>query len=136
MPDDAQPHSHFSHTLFHYVYRDAGNFKAHGSVLLSGTLSQKQQAEIKAKMEAKEFFIAEQIGVEALYETLYEYSGGRTREDHVWHCFEGFEEVANEDEIIDMSCWGTANELHRSFKRVRNWNLCLSPHATSIALRA
>src|SRR5688500_2582210 len=32
MQDDSAPH----HCVFDYVYRDAGNWKTHGSVLLSG----------------------------------------------------------------------------------------------------
>lgn len=133
MRDRTEPNGNSPHTLFNYVYRDAGNFKAHGSVLLSGSLSQQQQAEIVARMESQEFFIAEQIGVKPLYEALYAFSVGMTREDHVWHCFEGFEEVCTDDQIEDQTCWGNANELHRRFQNVDSWSLRLSPHWAAAA---
>lgn len=129
MPDDRQSASGQASTLFNYVYRDAGNFKSRGSVLLSGRLSPSERELIQGKMESGEFFIAEQIGVIPLYAALYQYSGGMTDEDHVWHCFEEFQDVCEGDQVAGMGCWGTTEEFAQKFEQVCSWNLTLSPHA-------
>lgn len=129
MPHDTHSVSRQAFTLFNYVYRDAGNFKSRGSVLLSGSFSRSEREKIEGRMESGEFFIAEQIGVTPLYSTLYQYSGGMTDEDHVWHCFEEFQDVCEGDLIDEMSCWGTCERFAQSFEQVGNWNLTLSPHA-------
>jgi hypothetical protein len=121
------------HTLFEYLYRDAGNFKSRGSILLSGRLSPPERSLIESKMEGGEFFIAEQIGIKPLYEALYEFSGGMTQDDHVWHCFEAFHDVGDCDQIDDMECWGTTAEFVKKFARVQNWNLRFSLHAVLIS---
>jgi hypothetical protein len=116
-------------TIFRYLYRDAGNYKSHGSVLLHGELSIEECAKIEAKMESGEFFIAEQIGVRTLYEGLYGFSNGITEQDHVWHCFEGFQESDAGDETLDLEHWGTVNEFKEMFLGITEWNLQLSKHA-------
>lgn len=128
MRENSQLRKRCSGFLFNYVYRDAGNFKAHGSLLLAGKLSQKQQTEIVMKLESQEFFIAEQIGVKPLYGALYEFSGGMTHEDHVWHSFVGFEKVMSDSQMVEVDFWGTAAELLRRFRNVDGWSLRLSPH--------
>ncbi len=129
MQDERQSGGGKTCTLFKYSYRDAGNFKSCGSVLLSGRLSQSERQLIEGKMESSEFFIAEEIGITPLYASLYAYSGGMTDEDHVWHFFEEFEDVCDSDNIADMSCWGTCEEFAQRFELVSSWNLTLSPHA-------
>jgi hypothetical protein len=117
------------HTLFEYFYGDAGNFKSHGSILLSGHISQSERELIESKMESGEFFIAEQIGVKPLYNALYEFSGGMTQADHVWHCFERFRIIDDHDQIDEMELWGTTSEFRKKFESNEGWNLSLSPHA-------
>lgn len=118
-------------TMFDYSYCDAGNFKSYGSVLLIGDLMPDDCAEIEAKMESSEFFIAEQIGVKPLYEVLYKFSNGMTGQDHVWHCFQGFRKSDASDNTVGMEIWGTVSEFKKMFSRITNWNLRLSPHAFS-----
>lgn len=119
-------------TIFEYLYRDAGNFKSHGSVLLSGQISQSERDLIEGKLESGEFFIAEQIGVEPLYEELYKFSGGMIQQDHVWHSFGGFRDVSDDDQIDDTECWGTTSEFTKKFASVDGWNLRLSRHAALV----
>ncbi len=118
-------------TIFEYLYRDAGNFKSYGSVLLIGEITVKDRAEIEAKMESGEFFIAEQIGVKPLYERLYQFSNGMTDQDHVWHCFQGFKRLDVRDDVVDMKSWGTVNEFKEMFAQITKWDLQLSKHACS-----
>jgi hypothetical protein len=48
-------------TRFNYLYRDAGNFKSCGSILLEGKLSAEDQERILARLEDGLFFVAEQL---------------------------------------------------------------------------
>lgn len=60
---------------FDYMYRDAGNFKAFGTVVLKGSMSQADQVMVRSRLSDGEFFIAEQVGVPPLYRELYRWSG-------------------------------------------------------------
>jgi hypothetical protein len=114
-------------TKLEYCYCDASNYKAFGHVLMKGALSAAQREEILDRLEAREFFIAEQIEVPALYEALYEFSGGPTADDHCWHTFLRFSDhLQSENDRI----WGTTESLLAAVRSVHEWDLGLSPHAT------
>ena len=53
-------------TAFEYQYRDADNFKAFGTVILDGAVSEADESVVRAHLNSGEFFIAEQIGVPPL----------------------------------------------------------------------
>lgn len=53
-------------TVFEYLYRDAGNFKTYGRVLLLGR-DEAAEREIRACLEWGDQFVAEQVGIPALY---------------------------------------------------------------------
>ncbi len=74
-------------TQFEYLYRDAGNYKAFGAVLLDGALSTEELEGVRNLFPNDGFFIAEQIGVPALYGQLYQWSDGPTQDDHCWQEF-------------------------------------------------
>ena len=76
--------------VFDYLYRDASNYKAFGSVWLTGTLTEAERTELVECLDGSEFFVAEQVGVPPLYRVLFEDGGGPTEDDHAWHMFEGF----------------------------------------------
>lgn len=76
-------------TVFEYLYRDASNYKAWGSLLLEGIASSSQIEELRALMDERRYFIPQQVGAPPLQEQLYEYSRGPTEDDHVWHEFFG-----------------------------------------------
>src|SRR3546814_10327911 len=54
-------------TVFEYMYRDAGNFKTEGRLLLSG-MDPEAEAVIRGCLEWGDQFVAEQVGVPALCE--------------------------------------------------------------------
>lgn len=114
-------------SVFEYLYRDAGNFKAWGALLLKGTLTEAQVSEIRTKLECGEFFIAEQIGVPPLYQKLWAYSDGPTESDHVWHEFFALR-PAEENDLVEGAPWGTASALFTAVSGVARWNERLSPH--------
>lgn len=115
-----------THTRFEYLYRDAANYKVYGHLLLEGSLSAEDQSELVARLEDDEFFIAEQIGIPALYQPLYEISGGITSSDHCWHEFYRISRL--ETPPPKEQIWGTAEELCARFRDVSDWNLRFSPH--------
>ena len=71
-----------AYTVFEYLYRDASNFKAYGSILLRGDFSRDQHNELIQSLEGGEFFIAEQVGMPPLYDLLFQFDGGPTGQDH------------------------------------------------------
>lgn len=116
-----------SYVVFDYLYRDASNYKVFGSAWLAGTLTKDEQSEIFACCSGGEFFIAEQIGIPALYQGLYEHGGGPTEDDHVWHTLEGFRNC------MPLPTGGTlrgeAPALLAAFRAAKgNWQQELSPN--------
>lgn len=110
---------------FDYMYRDAGNFKAFATVNIEGRLAPGDQELVRSRLLSGEFFIAEQVGVPALYRQLYKWSGGPTKDDHCWHEFVGFRELAEPD--ANGATVGACDFVAR-FANVRDWNEGLSPH--------
>lgn len=106
-------------TLFEYLYRDAGNFKAYGAVVLTGRIGETDREVILERLDSGEFFIAEQVGVPPLYKDLYRWSHGPTQSDHCWHEFVGFRETNARPERC--ACGSTAAHLVRQFASVSDW---------------
>jgi hypothetical protein len=114
-------------TAFDYLYRDAGNFKAFGTVILKGRVQPSDRELIRSRLSSGEFFVAEQVGVPPLYGELYRWTGGPTELDHCWHEFVGFREIESsegEDEAI-----ASENFVSR-FAGIEDWDGALSPHFT------
>lgn len=74
------------HCVFEYQYRDASNYKAWGEMLLSGVPSQNDIATLRARLESDVHFVAEQVGIPALYQQLWDF-GGPNCDDHALHEF-------------------------------------------------
>jgi hypothetical protein len=116
-------------TAFDYLYRDAGNFKSFGTILLRGTATSATRQRIIATMESEEFFIAEQVSLPSLYEKLAVLSGGKTSSDHAWHSFQAFRQPTACEASIPV--WGTVAELLQAFEAVRDWDILASPNHAS-----
>ena len=112
--------------LFEYLYRDAGNFKAFGAVAFEGVLSEKELAQIRTRF-GDGFFIAEQLGIPALYEQLYRYSGGPTGSDHCWHEFVDIRKGATRIPPETLRA-GPATGFLARLLAVDEWDEELSPH--------
>ena len=112
-------------SAFDYMYRDAGNFKAFGTIILQGTLETIDQELLRSRLSDGEFIIAEQVGVPPLYTELYRWSGGATNSDHCWHEFIGFREIPPPE--MDSAIW-KAKEFVNRFASVKAWDQALSPH--------
>lgn len=116
------------HCLFEYLYRDAGNYKVWGSILLRGFVTPGDVAALRASLDSGDWFVAEQVDVPPLYKALWELSGGPTEEDHAFHEFHDLRS-ATPAEATELVPWGHVNELLHAFQRVSHkWNCSLSPN--------
>jgi len=120
--------THYS--IFEYLYRDSGNYKAWGKLLLCGIPSDDSILKLVSKLDSGIWFVAEQINIPTLYAELYQYSGGPTDEDHAFHEFSELRQ-ATDTEIAECTPWGDVDELLARFFEVPRWQFELSPHATS-----
>lgn len=115
-------------TLFEYRYRDAGNYKARGSVVFDGALSEVQLDVVRAALADDGFFIAEQLNVPPLYKQLYQWSGGPTDDDHCWHEFVAIGIIGDADVPANAPRWGPAQKFLLELTSVERWREDLSPH--------
>ncbi len=113
--------------VFEYLYRDASNYKAWGEILLSGTPSQNDIEALLASLESGEYFVAEQVGIPALYQELWELSDGPNSDDHALHEFVALR-VASEDERKSLRLFGDLSSLLKAFQAVTTWDYSLSPN--------
>lgn len=109
------------HTIFEYSYRDAGGYCVYGLALLSGAFSAADKGLIFEKLDSRQFFIPERVGLPPLQKDLYEYSGGYpTEDDHPWHEFLDLRD-ATSDEIGSLPTIGDFKELISKFSDVADW---------------
>ncbi len=108
-------------SVFEYLYRDAGNWKAWGQLLLAGPPNESEISLLCASLESEKFFIAEQFGIPTLFQKLWVQSGGPTQDDHPWHEFAGVR-LASPAEINDGAIWGTMQSLIQRAKALAAWD--------------
>lgn len=113
--------------IFEYLYRDASNYKAWGEILLLGVPSQSDVASLKACLEAEMYFVAEQVGIPAVYKELWDLSGGPTDDDHALHEFVGLR-AATVSETKAFPLFGELGSLLKAFEAVSEWDYSLSPN--------
>lgn len=113
--------------MFEYLYRDASNYKAFGAILLSGHPTQEEIAALRACLDSGEYFVAEQVGIPAVYKELWDLSGGPTEDDHALHEF-GEIRVASKEEINALPLFGSFSNLLATFEAVKRWDYSLSPN--------
>ena len=114
-------------SLFEYMYRDAGNFKAHGSLLLTGS-SDDAEATIRSCLDWGDQFVAEQVRVPPLCEAHWASVGeGPSDLDHAFHEFVGLRPVASRESTLQPS-----GSLEALLARMRaaagKWDVTLSPN--------
>lgn len=114
-------------TVFEYMYRDAGNFKTTGRLLLSGQDAQAEGA-IRSCLESADQFVAEQIGVPALCEEHWESVGEDPSDlDHAYHEFVGLRPATKAD--MRLPEWGSlAAMVAKMQAAARKWDVTLSPN--------
>lgn len=120
-------HDNIAYCIFEYMYRDGANYKAWGSLLLSGEPTQEDIAALRACLESGEYFVAEQVGIPPVYKELWDLSGGPTSDDHALHEFVTLR-VASMDEKNSMPLFDKLSNLLKTFQAVTKWNYSLSPN--------
>lgn len=78
--------------VFEYMYRDAANYKVHGSLWLRDDVRSSDLNDFSRYLEQSEHFIAEQVGVPPL-QFDHARLGELGSDDHAWHSFVGFRRV-------------------------------------------
>lgn len=117
------------YSAFEYLYRDAANYKAWGRVLLHGFPRPSEVDFLTSCLEDGMYFVAEQVGLPVLYETLYTVSGGQTKDDHAFHEFFAWQNVSHEGKE-PLTTWGSVEDLLGAFRAAKNnWDVALSIHA-------
>lgn len=116
--------------VLEYLYRDASNYKAWGKLLLSGIPSQSDIEALRACLESEVYFVAEQVGIPAVYKELWDLSGGRTSDDHALHEFVALR-IATVNERKTFPLFGELSSLLKTFQAVSRWDYSLSPNYDS-----
>ena len=70
-------------TRFHYMYRDASNYKYWGEVVFAGAIDDALSGRLSRAFESTEFFIADQIGIREVFPADWPLD----QDDHCWHTF-------------------------------------------------
>lgn len=108
--------------VFDYLYRDAGNYKAWGELLLQGVLLDADVECFRERFVGGGYFIAEQIGIPTLFEKLWEECHScRSDLDHVWHEFSDVREATPED-VASLPLWGKVDDLVTAVRKISKWN--------------
>lgn len=116
------------HCVFEYMYRDAGNWKTHGALLLSGNADGAADA-LREYLEWGDQFVAEQVGIPSLCEEHFASTGdGPSDLDHAYHEFLGLR-PANGEELASLKVAGSLDDLMRRMRAAAGrWDVSLSPN--------
>lgn len=120
-----------SKCVFEYRYRDAGNWKTEGTVILSGQADAALVEAIRQSLESDELFVPEQVGLDPLQNehVLAHKCGYDDDLDHAFHEFIGVRAIDTANETQHATLATTLESLADRFKAARKqgWNVSLSP---------
>lgn len=110
------------------MYRDAGNWKTYGEVLLSGEAMGMYEA-LRACLESGDLFVAEQVAIPSLCEQHFiDCKDGPSDLDHAYHEFVDLR-LATEVEVATLKLSGTLNALMLRMRAASGrWDVSLSPN--------
>lgn len=114
--------------VFEYMYRDGGNWKAFGELLLNG-MDSDAETKLRATLEWGDQFVAEQVGVPPLQEKHFmDCESSPSDLDHGFHEFVGIREFTAED-VGQLKAHCDLRDLLAAFKEASGrWNVRLSPY--------
>ena len=117
-----------SYCIFEYQYRDAGNWKTQGELLLNGRAEDASDA-LRQCLESGDLFVAEQVGVPSLCEEHFSICGeGPSDLDHAYHEFIALRPATDED-VATLQVAGSLDDLLlRMRKAAGRWDVTLSPN--------
>lgn len=114
-------------SILEYLYRDGGNFKTHGRLLLAGHSSEAEQA-IRHCLEWGDQFVAEQVGIPSLCGERWQAVGdGPSDLDHAYQEFVSLRPAT--DGEARLIAWGSLDTmLARMRSASGRWDVRLSPN--------
>lgn len=114
--------------IFEYRYRDAGNWKTHGRLLLAGDAAGAREA-LHSCLESGELFVVEQVGVPSLCEQHWADCGdGPSDLDHAYHEFVDLRSATVEEAAGGPVIGELAKLLERFRDAAGRWDVSLSPN--------
>ena len=120
-----------SNCIFEYRYRDAGNWKTEGAVILSGQIDTAIVDAIRKTLDAGELFIPEQVGLEPLQNQHFfaHKSAPDDDMDHAFHEFIGVRAIHSTNDLQYPKLAITLESLVARFEAAgrQGWNVSLSP---------
>lgn len=113
--------------IFEYMYRDAGNFKTDGRLLLSGDVAEAEAVVLRCLDWGKQF-VAEQVGVPSLCREHWEaVEDGPSDLDHAFHELVRLRSATPDERALPIG--GTLQELvQRMQAAAGRWDVTLSPN--------
>jgi hypothetical protein len=114
--------------VFEYMYRDAGNWKTHGAMLLIGDTEGVREP-LRKLFEWGDLFVAEQVGIPSLCDEHFAACGeGPSDLDHAYHEFVDLR-PATDEEVARLLVAGTLDGLVERMQAVAGcWDVTLSPN--------
>lgn len=105
------------YSILEYLYRDAGNYKTHGTVLLAGRATPADEATIRASLD-EDLFVVEQVGIAPLQpQHLLDCGSGPGELDHGFHEFAALR-AAKPREVNGGAARMTVVELVQRFREM------------------
>lgn len=115
-------------SVFEYVYRDAGNWKSYGVVLLAG-FDQSAEARILESLGSGKTFVAEQVSIPVLCQKHWDDCGdGPSDLDHAFHEFICLRSATIEERELFRVETTLAILLDRFSSAAGRWDVRLSPN--------
>lgn len=114
-------------SVFEYLYRDGGNFKTHGRVLLAGHVANAEQT-IRSCLDWGNQFVAEQVGIPWLCQEHWEaVDDGPSDLDHAYHEFVSLRPLVEGGDGLKV--WGSLDELLARMRAAAGkWDVQMSPN--------
>ena len=113
-------------SVFEYCYCDVSNYKAWGSLLLTGLVTDAKEEILLNQLGPESLFIAEQLRIPTLNAKLWIFTNGSSDDDHVWHTFHALRAATAQD--METPVFGTLAELIQKINAVKAWDETLSSH--------
>lgn len=119
-----------SHWVFEYMYRDAGNWKTYGALLLSGEAIGMQEA-VRACLEPGDLFVAEQVAIPSLCaQHFIDCKDGPSDLDHAYHEFVDLRPASDTD-VVALQLSGTIKTLMLRMQAASGrWDVSLSSNCS------
>jgi hypothetical protein len=115
-------------TKFDYLYRDADNHKAFGSIALIGEADAERWNMAVGKFSDGSCFTAEQLAIPSLCQQLFQWSGGApTDVDHCWHEYAGHSVVDGTAPPDGLVLLGLVENFIDRIIAIESWDIWLSP---------